>query len=143
MWRECSGANSGEWTGVQTSGRHVGKEEDGIKGVHSLETASVAPPPFLRASPRPCVWPSVAGGRRCLMCCRNSVLSLSLALSPASIPFTVCIYLAASTQREPCSSSEPAECWKPFGSAQPATHPGNVTSDTSDALLRLLESSRV
>lgn len=59
--------------------------------------------------------------------------SLSSSYLPASLH---CVsYLAASTQREPCSSSEPVEYWRPFGSAQPATHPGNVTSQ---AFLRLL-----
>ena len=33
---------------------------------------------------------------------------------------------AVLTQREQCSSSEPAACWRPSGSARPATHPGTA-----------------
>lgn len=89
---------------------------------------------------------------RWLRCCQS--LFSGLCLVPGlELPGAQCLYLGAGrgglclspvlflcrcgrsllvlcfavlTQRERCSSSEPAACWRPSGSAQPATRPGTA-----------------
>lgn len=71
----------------------------------------------------------------------SSSLVLSHPLTSSHLPALLhdVFHFAASTQRELCSSSEPAACWRPFGSARQATRPGNVTSR---AFLRLLQGNQ-
>lgn len=105
---------------------------------HRMEDAEMAQVParwclLVYASP-------LTLAQECLMSCNSVASGTSRAAGKYSFLFLFCkcgdsplvllfffffFPLAALTQREQCSNSEPAGCWRRFESVQLATHPGN------------------